>query len=157
MYPLLQLGIYEDLRGRLRSHKPRYSCLVAIQPASTCDRASHTNHSHTSDTIVGTVEIAYKSAYPWQTQHYAGPYIANLAVHQHYRRRGIALKLLQVCEQTAKDWGFNQLYLHVLETNAPARRLYRKAGYEEQAKESGLSSWLLGQPQRLLLRKTLSI
>lgn len=177
LYPLLYFGIREDLRGRLRSQKPYYACLVAIQSdCSTSGLANRSddwaNDSSTSNTsingratyqsalpanrIVGTVEIALKQTYPWQIQPSDSLYISNLAVRADYRRRGVAQALLQQCEDLARTWRFQSIYLHVIETNVKARNLYRKLGYQHRAVDSGLSSWLLGQPERLLLRKNLS-
>ncbi len=167
LYPLLYFGIREDLRGRLRSQKPYYACLVATQPNRSVSNTSLSNASHprheddtendraSSDLIIGTVEIALKQTYPWQIQPSDSLYISNLAVRASYRRQGVAQALLQQCEQLADAWRFQSIYLHVLETNVNARSLYRKLGYQHQAVDSGLGSWLLGQPERLLLRKKL--
>lgn len=166
LYPLLYFGIREDLRGRLRSQKPYYACLVATQSSHSTSGASNNPSSQiaaddteddrfSSELIVGTVEIALKQTYPWQIQPSDSLYISNLAVRAGYRRRGVAQALLQQCEQMAYDWRFQSIYLHVLETNVKARSLYRKLGYQHQAVDSGLGSWLLGQPERLLLRKKL--
>lgn len=166
LYPLLYFGIREDLRGRLRSQKPYYACLVATQSSHSINGASNNTSSKiaaddiddyrsSSALIVGTVEIALKQTYPWQIQPSDSLYISNLAVRAGYRRRGVAQALLQQCEQMACAWRFQSIYLHVLETNVKARGLYRKLGYQHQAVDSGFGSWLLGQPERLLLRKKL--
>ena len=146
VYPVLRLGIYEDLRSRLRSPAKHYICLSAVErrPAPS-----------EPDVIIGTVEMASRNPYSWlPRQEYL--YISNLAVHADYRRRGIALKLLQVCDQIAQDWGFQTICLHVLETNTQARNLYGKAGYQLQDTENDLKSFMFGQPRRLLLRKSLN-
>ncbi|MEM9247013.1 MAG: GNAT family N-acetyltransferase, partial [Cyanobacteria bacterium P01_F01_bin.153] len=83
--------------------------------------------------------------------------ISNLAIAEPYRRQGVATALLVECERFAKRWGFTAIYLHVLEDNQAARRLYQGVGYRT---ESILADWfsrLLGRSRRLLMRKTLSV
>jgi len=143
VYPLLRLGIYEDLRSRLRSHPPLYCCLVA----SLTDVESE-------PTIVGTVELTMRFPSLWipEAQY---PYIANLAVKNTYRRQGIGRKLLASCEQVAREWGYREIRLHVLENNHSAKQLYFGNGYQLYQKESGWSEFFLNSAQRLLLRKKL--
>lgn len=149
IYPLLRLGIYEDLRNRLQSNSSRYVCLVAVEAA--CIRSDECNYS------VGTLEMSLRSTYPWPLMGVSQyPYISNLAVRSECRRQGVAKQLLLTCEQIAVGWGFQDIYLHVLENNHKARRLYFKLGYRLHQIDSGWSSLLLGQPRRLLLRKQLS-
>lgn len=149
VYPLFRLGIYEDLRNRLNSGSPRYVCLVAVTPATTppssCDR------------LAGTVEMALRSSYPWPfCGSHQYPYLSNLAVRQNCRRQGAAEQLLLTCERIALDWGFQDLYLHVLDNNQQARRLYFKLGYRLHQVDGTWSARLLGKPRRLLLHKHLS-
>ena len=141
MYPVLRLGIYEDLRSRLRSSSPHYACLVALIPATP----------EKEEEVIGTVEVALRTV--WLATHSQYPYISNLAVKAAYRRQGIAQKLLLKCEQVAGDWGFQEISLHVLDNNEQARRLYLKSGYRLHKAENSLSSWLFKRPQRLLLSK----
>lgn len=148
-YPLLRLGIYEDLRNRLQSNSLRYACLVAVEPVTV--RPSDL------DFLAGTVEMSLRSNHPWPligTTQY--PYISNLAVRIECRRLGVAKQLLLKCERLSLEWGFQDVYLHVLENNYPARRLYFKLGYRLHQVDSGWTSGLLGQPRRLLLRKRLN-
>lgn len=83
------------------------------------------------------------------------PYVANLAVIASARRLGIARRLLERCERTARAWGYDRLYLHVLQNNTPARSLYHQQGYRLQAEtsNSGFLGW--SQPRQLLLCKVL--
>ena len=141
IYPVLKLGIYEDLRSRLRSSSPHYACLVALIPAT----------SEKEEEVIGTVEVALRTV--WLATHSQYPYISNLAVKAAYRRQGIAQKLLSKCEQVAGDWGFQEISLHVLDNNEQARQLYSKSGYRLQKAEDSLMSWLFKRPQRLLLSK----
>lgn len=146
VYPLIRLGIYEDLRYRLRAPAPHYACFVALDRA-TMDRDAKR--------FAGTVEIALRSVASWPWGGSQHPYISNLAVAAEKRRRGVARQLLQACERKAWEWGFPDIYLHVLENNDRARRLYAKAGYQVRQSECSWRSWLLGQPRRLLLHKSI--
>ena len=141
IYPVLKLGIYEDLRSRLRSSSPHYACLVALIPAT----------SEKEEEVIATVEVALRTV--WLATHSQYPYISNLAVKAAYRRQGIAQKLLSKCEQVAGDWGFQEISLHVLDNNEQARQLYSKSGYRLEKAEDSLMSWLFKRPQRLLLSK----
>lgn len=144
VYPLLRLSIYEDLRSRLRSRPPLYCCLVA---SSLTDVGSE-------PAIVGTVELTLRFPSLWlsETQY---PYISNLAVKNTYRRQGIGRKLLASCEQVAREWGYREIRLHVLENNHSAKQLYFGNGYQLYQKESGWNEFFFNGAQRLLLRKKL--
>lgn len=147
-YPMLRLGIYEDLRNRLRSNLPHYVCLVAIAKFSTV--------TGYREELAGTVEIALRSNSSWQLGKSQYPYISNLAVRKSCRRHGVARQLLLTCEQTAREWGFQDLYLHVLEDNEQAQQLYIKTGYKLRQVELSYLSWWLRRPKRLFLQKHLS-
>ncbi|QZZ19233.1 GNAT family N-acetyltransferase [Leptothermofonsia sichuanensis E412] len=144
--PILRMGMYEDLRQRLRSPASAdYICLVAIAAPST---------PHAS--IVGTVEVALRSVYPLQIRSLPYPYLSNLAVQPAYRRRGVAQKLLKACEEIVLSQGLQDLYLHVLEDNYPARQLYFKVDYGLKQSDPFWCSWLFRQPRRFLLHKQLT-
>jgi ribosomal protein S18 acetylase RimI-like enzyme len=146
--PLLRLGIYEDLRNRLRSTAPNYACLVAVDgPARNIDAY---------DYLIGTIEVTLRTTHLWQSRQAQHPYLSNLAVREEFRRRGVAQQLLTSCERIVLDWGFEDIYLHVLENNHAAKRLYFKAGYRLQQTELDWSCWLLGRPRRLFLHKRLT-
>jgi ribosomal protein S18 acetylase RimI-like enzyme len=140
--PLFKLGMYEDLRGRLRSDSPHYRCLIVCQNTGI--------ESVRQEMIVGTAEIGLKASSLLATPI---PYISNLAVLPDYRRCGIARKILIKCEQIALEWGFDELSLHVLDHNIPARELYFSSGYRLQKVEGWLSRWFFNRPQRLFLHK----
>jgi ribosomal protein S18 acetylase RimI-like enzyme len=147
-YPVLRLGIYEDLRNRLRSTSPHYACFVAVtNPANAPDASGE---------LAGTVELELRSSSAWQFRNLPYPYISNLAVRKSSRRQGIAQKLLLACEQVVLEWGFQDLYLHVLENNHQARQLYFKAGYQLRQVEPSYSFWLWQRPKRLFLHKSLA-
>lgn len=145
--PLLRMGIYEDLRNRLRSPSPNYLCLVAVDATR--------QYPGSGEYLAGTVEVALRSTHPWQLRSFQYPYLSNLAVRAECRRQGAAQQLLSTCERLVLDWGFEDLYLHVLENNHQARRLYAKAGYRLQQTDYNWGCWLFGQPQRLFLHKHL--
>lgn len=144
--PLLKLGIYEDLRTRLRSRSPHYLCLVAL--------LSMVDGEYKSDQIAGTVEMTLRYA-SQATGGVKYPYIANLAVQEQQRRQGIASKLMAHCDQTALIWGFRDIYLHVLEDNEQAKQLYLNCGYRFCHLEPSYLACLFKRPRRLLMHKHL--
>lgn len=158
--PVFRMGIYEDLRTRLRSTQPHYLCLVAVAKASP-DRFTPEG---APEVLGGTVELSLRSPLTIPLVSvlagkalgpYQSPYISNLAVGTEYRRQGIAQLMLSHCERVAWQWGFQDIYLHVLENNPQARPLYEKMGYRLQGPDPTWLESLLGRPQRLLLRKSL--
>ncbi|MBD2741397.1 GNAT family N-acetyltransferase [Coleofasciculus sp. FACHB-1120] len=171
-YPLFRLGIYEDLRTRLRLIPPNYICLAAVAtssastdwgsgeeasfpPLNAQELQGQERQGANADSVVGTIELGLRACswQPWSSQY---PYISNLAVHPSCRRRGVAQQLLLRCERTALEWGFCDLYLHVLENNHQARQLYLKAGYRPHQSDPSWSDWLPGRPRRLFLHKHLA-
>lgn len=109
-----------------------------------------------SPPLIGTVEIAAKSPFPfgWGDPTYL--YVSNLAIDDDYRRQGIATALLEACDQLARRWGFSMIYLDVLEDNRGARQLYRRAGYETEGVRGSWLGYLLGRSRRLLMRKRIN-
>ena len=162
VYPFLRLSIYEDLRNRIRSKSEHYLCIVAMVVKDT--KSSEDLSAVIGQDLVGTVEISVRSLQQngllwlnsWQLDDFEYAYLSNLAVDADYRRLGVAQKLLSFCEDMVLEWGFGDLYLHVLENNHSARRLYYKAGYRLQEVEWTFGSLLFGQPRKLLLRKSFS-
>jgi ribosomal protein S18 acetylase RimI-like enzyme len=150
LYPLLRLGIQSELQQRLQARTAHYVCLVAIQQDLEISPSS-------SPQVLGTVELGLQTASPWQSTYPKRyPYISNLAVHSNWRNQGIAQQLLQTCEQITGQWGYSDVYLHVLDNNVAALNLYQKLGYQFQLHES---HWNLGfwqKPQRRLLCKSLA-
>ncbi|KAB8316277.1 GNAT family N-acetyltransferase [Tolypothrix campylonemoides VB511288] len=146
LFPLLRLGIYEDLRHRLASPAPHHVCLVAVD--RTADAANN---------LVGTVELGVRFSDSWIQSGKSFPYLSNLAVHPKYRRQGAASELLTGCEKVALSWGFQDLYLHVLENNHHARQLYFKLGYQVHKVESHLDAFFLRRSRQILLHKRLNL
>lgn len=144
-YPLLKLGISEDLRSKVRVKNLHEVCLVASKSVVKGKK----------EQIVGTVELSVRSPYLWCNSGIRQLYICNLAVSHSHRRQGIAKKLLFKCEQIALEWGFKELFLHVLENNRQAKKLYFSHGYKVQRIESSLNSFFWKSPRRLFLNKQL--
>lgn len=158
LYPLMRMALREDLRSRLRNRTPHYRCLVAVP------RSPHPSvPASTSPVILGTVEIALRPQFfmPWYAWFQGVPYISNMAVAASHRRQGVASDLLAACEPIAQEWNCASLYLHVLENNRAACRLYEKMGYAGLGDRPcptpfNLPALLLGQPRQILLRKKIS-
>ena len=146
LYPVLRLGIYEDLRTRLRSKSPNQIGLVAVIPTL--------RDATGNEFVAGTIEMGVRSSFGRRSSQ--SLYISNLAVSKTFRRQGVADKLLQACEIKALQWGFKEIDLHVLDNNYPARQLYQKNGYKLQENEHDWMSQFLNQPQKLLLSKDLN-
>lgn len=142
--PLLRLGVYEDLRHRLATAAPHHLCLVAVD--TTTD----------SNCLAGTVELGVRYSDAWAQRAKSFVYLSNLAVHPNYRRRGVASNLLAQCEKTASGWGFQDIYLHVLENNHTARQLYFKFGYRVHKVESSWNLFFFKSARQILLHKHLS-
>ncbi|MBD2111010.1 MULTISPECIES: GNAT family N-acetyltransferase [Cyanophyceae] len=149
VYPFIRLGIYEDLKQRLKAQSPRYACLAAVAIPTAGSIASN------EEAVAGTVEASLRQPWPWQGDRHV--YISNLAVDQTFRRQGVALTLLRSCEQVAQRWGIRELQLHVMEDNLAARALYRKAGFSVVQTEDSPASWLGLQARRLMMHKTLQL
>jgi ribosomal protein S18 acetylase RimI-like enzyme len=142
LFPLLKLGIQEDLKQRLTYAKPYYACLAAFGPGD--------------GQVTGTVELSHRQSWPWQGLASPHGYLSNLAVDRHCRRQGIAKALLVHCEHLARTWPITDLYLHVMEDNLHARRLYQGAGFHLCRVEETPATWLGWQARRLLLRKAIA-
>ncbi len=143
-FPLLRLGIYEDLRHRLVSSTSHHVCLVAIDTAA-----------NTANNLVGTLEVGVRYSDSWTEVGRGLPYLSNLAVSSKYRRLGAASLLLQASEKFVREWGFEDLYLHVLENNHQARQLYLKFGYRVHKVESNWNILFLRNSRQILLHKHL--
>jgi ribosomal protein S18 acetylase RimI-like enzyme len=144
-FPLLRLGIYEDLRHRLALQGPHHICLVAVDttPGGT-------------NNLVGTLELGVRFSDSWTQVGRSFPYLSNLAIHPAYRRHGAASGLLKACEKFVREWGFQDLYLHVLENNHQARQLYFKVGYRVCKVESDWNTFLFRHSRQMFLHKHLN-
>ncbi|WP_069790097.1 GNAT family N-acetyltransferase [Cyanobacterium sp. IPPAS B-1200] len=145
LYPLMKMGIAEDLRDRIYAHNSDYCCIIAVIPATTTE----------AEKIVGTVEVSQRRLYGW-TQKQKFPYISNLAVKKEFRRQGIATQLLKKCEEIAQNWGHDNLSLHVLAENKTGQTVYLQNGYTIKQEETNLYSLFIKNKRRLLLEKSFS-
>jgi GNAT superfamily N-acetyltransferase len=155
--PLIRLGIHQDLRQRLLNQLdntayPHYACLIATRPAPL----PTLNLCPAKPTLLGTVEISLRSIPELGLSDFACPYLSNLAIGNPHRRQGIALQLLKRSEETIRNWGFREIYLHVLENNRAALDLYRKLGYHIRRSDNHWGNLLFGQPRQLLMHKALT-
>jgi len=64
-------------------------------------------------------------------------HVATIATHPDFRRQGIAKKLLAHTLRYMSDEGAITSFLEVRESNAVAREMYRKFGYEETGRRKG--------------------
>jgi ribosomal protein S18 acetylase RimI-like enzyme len=120
----------------------RFVCLVAIDEVS--------------NSVVGVVDVSYLDEK--EVLRILGPgvdgfvYIASMTVHATWRRRGVALELLEAAKLVAKQWSEGAAYLHVYQDNAAAIQLYKKHGFEIIFQDP---SWLamVGVRPRFLMRK----
>jgi len=141
--PILKMGLCYDLTTRLQMPAPeRYQCWVA--------EVSDPRNANLK-ILVGTVEISLRSLGGITSVLSAQKaYISNLAVKQEYRNRGIGLLLLQKCEEIARCWNHQMLFLHVRPDNEVALSLYNKIGYDTSIERSPM------EMQRRLLSKKIS-
>lgn len=146
IYPLMKIGVCQDLRQRLQSNEPENICLIAVNVVQGGNKVE--------EEVLGTVELSFRERYHWQKREkYA--YIANLAVSENYRRQGIAGELLFRCEQIAQEKNYSRLCLHVLARNQTAQQLYLNHGYTVQQVETDLLSLFVPSQRRLFMTKYL--
>lgn len=146
VYPLIKIGVCQDLRKRIQNNEKENFCLIAVSINNT--------EGKINQEVLGTVELSFRENYNWaKKEKYA--YIANLAVRENCRRQGIASQLLSRCEQIAQENNYSRVYLHVLASNNKARKLYLNNGYTIQQVETDLFSLFVPSQRRLLLTKSL--
>ncbi|KAH7277630.1 hypothetical protein KP509_39G059900 [Ceratopteris richardii] len=127
----------------------RYACIVAMPG---CQQSEDKE-------IVGVVDAAAMAdrhvlkALPGIDEYL---YISGMAVVPKYRRQKVATVLLQACDATAIEWGFEYLVLQAYEDDKAARLLYAKAGYVVIAIDPLWFSRLLGRRRKVILAKKVS-
>ena len=162
-YWFMQFGIREDIKTRLKTPSSQYACLVAVSVESTLDaKASNETSSKRSrvmaaGTVIGTIEISQRPCETWQFFPPKRAYLSNLAIDRAHRRQGAAKQLLHTCESVALQWGFHDIYLHVMADNQAAQALYAQAGYQPCEVSNPILAGLGIRPERLLLSKHLKI
>ncbi len=58
------------------------------------------------------------------------PYLCNLLVAPEYRRKGLGRKLVNECITISREWGHNELFLHVKESTKAPLNLYKSMGFK---------------------------
>lgn len=105
--------------------------------------------------ILLDVREALMSPPPYQPRGHEA-YIYSVTVTKPWRGRGVGAGLLDYLHQRARTLGKTSALLEVVETNAPARRLYARHGYTLVRRRRGLLAWLpVGVAALLLLQKQL--
>lgn len=64
-------------------------------------------------------------------------YLDDFSVAREHRGNGVGTKLLCLAERYAAEHDFENIFLHVEESNVRARKLYEKFGYEEYEISAG--------------------
>jgi ribosomal protein S18 acetylase RimI-like enzyme len=140
--PLLHWGLCQDLNEHLASPQPPYACLVAIQTAPG-----------PVSTLVGSVELSVRALMLSTLSGKTVPYLTNLAIHPSLQHQGIGRQLLHQCERIARDWQFEDLFLHVHSKNQDALKFYQRIGYRDYPIPT--AAWISPWLQRHLLYKQL--
>ena len=81
------------------------------------------------------------------------PMIGNLVVTRANRGKGIASALLAAAEQKAKEWGYEDIAVTVMDVNTIALNLYNKCGYRKLAE---VDTSFCDKPGRFVLIKPLA-
>ena len=79
--------------------------------------------------VLGTIECSHLDFTNTSMEQFGSKqklYVGDLAVREDARRAGIASKLLEIVEKTAKERIYSELYLHVENTNEIALKFYQK-------------------------------
>lgn len=150
-FSIFEGEVLSSLLHKIRHASPkRFACLVAVpeQPQSEQNK------------IVGVVDAAAMADHhvlrclPGVDEYL---YISGMAVDSNHRRRKVATVLLQACDLTAMEWGFEYLVLQAYEDDRAARLLYARAGYTIISMDPvWLSKWL-GRRRRVILAKRASL
>ncbi len=92
---------------------------------------------------------------PYQVKRHEG-FVYSVAVTAAWRRRGVAVTMMERLHQMARERGKTVAVLEVVERNEGARRLYEQLGYHVRKRRRSLLGWLpWGASPRLLLEKHL--
>lgn len=84
---------------------------------------------------------------PWVKREPECAYVSNLCVSASWRGRGVAKAMLRICEATAKEWGFDELYLHAATKNETLLAMYEGWQYE-QLPDFDQPGWVLATSGR---------
>eukprot|EP00250_Pteridium_aquilinum_P002806 c13028_g1_i2 orf=124-963(+) len=144
--------VLSSLLHKIRHASPkRFACLVAVPDCPQNEQ----------NKVVGVVDAAAMAdqhvlrCLPGAVDEYL--YLSGMAVDSNYRRQKVATVLLEACDLTAMEWGFEYLVLQAYEDDRAARLLYARAGYTIISMDPlWLSQWL-GRRRRLILAKRASL
>lgn len=149
-FAIFKAEVLSSLLYKIRHATPnRFACLVAVPDSS----------EGAGRKVVGVVDAAAMAdqhvlrCLPGADEYL---YISGMAVNANYRRQKVATVLLQACDLTALEWGFEFLVLQAYEDDKAARCLYARAGYTIISIDPlWLSKWL-GKRRRVILAKKAS-
>jgi ribosomal-protein-alanine N-acetyltransferase len=82
-------------------------------------------------------------------------HLLNLSVSRRYHRLGYGWRMLEWMAQQARDHGARTMLLEVRPSNAPARRLYERYGFERIGVRHGYYPTHGGREDAIVLRITL--
>ena len=82
--------------------------------------------------------------------------ILSVAVARRWRGHGLARRLLDLHLRRLAGLGLRTVFLEVDESNEPARRLYRRAGFHEVGRRPGYYPQAAGGQTALVLRRDLT-
>jgi len=81
--------------------------------------------------VIELNEVVVGYAGYWKIRNEA--HLVNLAIHPHYRRKGLGKKFLAYILDDAQNKGLKMVTLEVRESNRKAQRLYEKFGFKKVA------------------------
>jgi len=84
-------------------------------------------------------------------------YVSNLCVTASWRKRGVARAMLRICEDAARAWGYDEVYLHAATRDTPLISMYEALQYE-QLPDFDQPGWVLalsGREQTRYMRCSL--
>jgi ribosomal protein S18 acetylase RimI-like enzyme len=90
------------------------------------------------ETPVGYIVLTFGYSFEY---HGRDSFIDELYIEPQYRRQGIGKRAMQFVEERALQFGVNAIHLEVDQGNDPAAELYRRAGYNDQARFL-MTKWL---------------
>jgi ribosomal protein S18 acetylase RimI-like enzyme len=94
-----------------------------------------------SDKVIGFVDV---DARPCKTKiKLPRPYLSDLCVDPDFRRRGIAYRLVQACEDFTRDIPRPELWIRVKEDNVAAVQMYKSLNYAIAGKDEKESHTLI--------------
>ncbi|MCO5596403.1 hypothetical protein L7F22_050465 [Adiantum nelumboides] len=120
-------------------------CLVAVASEGRQNEIGMISQLTLRDRVIGTLDVSIRqlvrgenfpkdvvaaSLFTVMEPERRCGYIANVCVSRSARRQGVASNLLEVAIRAAKSWKLKDLYVHVASSNAAARRLYMKTGFQ---------------------------